>query len=51
MRRERLGLIRPLWEDFAEDQKGDWLNRADHLIRTCRELGVLIAIQEASRGK
>lgn len=46
MRRERLGLIRPLWEDWPEDQKADWLSRAHHLIRNCRELGVFVAIEK-----
>lgn len=46
MRRERLGLIRPLWHDWSEDQKADWLSRADHLIRTMKELGVFIAIEQ-----
>lgn len=51
MRQERLGLMRPLWADFPEDQKGDWLSRADHLLRVCNELGVFVAIkQEAKRG-
>lgn len=49
MRRERLGIIRPLWADFPEDGKADWLARADHLIRTCKELGVFIAIDKDRR--
>lgn len=52
MRRERLGLVRPLWADFAEEDKTDWLNRAEHLMRNCKELGVFVAIeQEIRRGK
>ena len=43
MRRERLGLIRPLWADWPELEKADWLNRADHLLRLLNELGVSVA--------
>lgn len=46
MRRERLGLIRPLWADFPDDSKIDWLNRADHLIRVLRELDVFVALEQ-----
>jgi hypothetical protein len=46
MRRERLGLIRPLWADFSDDSKADWLNRADHLIRLLRELDVFVALEQ-----
>jgi hypothetical protein len=46
MRRERLGLIRPLWFDWcAFDNEGgpeEWRRRADHLIRTLKELGVAV---------
>jgi len=53
MRRERLGLMRPLWEDFADDAKADWLRRADHLIRNFHELGIFVAIEQEvkRRGK
>jgi len=43
MRRERLGLIRPLWEDwtrFADDQCEHVRRRADHLIRLLEGEGV-----------
>ena len=46
MRRERLGLIRPLWADFPEDQKADWLSRADHLLRSLKDLGVFVAVKD-----
>lgn len=42
MRRERLGLIRPLWADWSEQQKIDWLSRAAHLRRILVELGLKI---------
>lgn len=51
MRRERLGLIRPLWADFPEGDKGDWLGRADHLLRLCNELGVFVALKDTRHGK
>lgn len=47
MRRERLGLIRPLWFDWCSfDNEGgpeQWRLRADHLIRILKELGVVVA--------
>jgi hypothetical protein len=46
MWRERLGLMRPLWADWREDQKADWLTRAAHLRRIFTELGVQIKIVE-----
>jgi hypothetical protein len=46
MRRERLGLVRPLWADWPEADKADWLSRADHLIRLFKELGVSVAKDE-----
>lgn len=49
MRRERLGLIRPLWADWSEEDKADWLSRADHLIRNFRELGVFVAIEQEGK--
>lgn len=49
MRRERLGLIRPLWADWAEEDKADWLRRADHMLMLFKELGVFAAIEEEKR--
>lgn len=49
MRRERLGLMRPLWADWSEEDKGDWLSRADHLIRIFKELGIFTAIEQEVR--
>lgn len=40
IRRERLGLIRPLWADwkeFADDECEHVRKRADHIIRTLKE--------------
>lgn len=46
MRRERLGLVRPLWLDWcAFDNEGgpeQWRLRADHLMRLLKELGLSI---------
>ncbi|MBE1208138.1 hypothetical protein [Aminobacter carboxidus] len=46
MRRERLGLIRPLWEDWIRfDNDGGCEQvrlRADHLIRLLSELGITL---------
>lgn len=46
MRRERLGLMRPLWADWPEADKADWLTRADHLLRLFTELGVTATAKE-----
>lgn len=47
MRRERLGLIRPLWADWCDgDNDGgpeQWRLRADHLIRLLASEGCTIA--------
>lgn len=43
MRRERQGLIRPLWQDwarFADEECEHVRRRADHLIRLLAELGI-----------
>lgn len=40
MRRERLGLMRPLWADLDDVFKQQWLLRADVLIRIASEYGV-----------
>lgn len=46
MRRERLGLMRPLWADWPEADKAEWLSRAQHLRRLFLELGISIKIAE-----
>lgn len=46
MRRERLGLVRPLWADWPERDKGEWLSRAAHLKRLFVELGIQIKLAE-----
>ena len=51
MRRETLGFVRPLWADWPEEEKTERLQRADFLIRTLRELGVFIQIEEVKRGR
>ena len=38
MRRERLGLTRPLWSDNDESTKDEWRRRADHVIRVIKDL-------------
>ncbi|MER8616001.1 hypothetical protein NKG99_03970 [Mesorhizobium sp. M1409] len=40
MRRERLGLIRPLWHDWDEDGREEVRRRADHLMRILSDAGV-----------
>lgn len=40
MRRERYGLIRPLWPDADEDLREEVRRRADHLIRILADAGV-----------
>jgi hypothetical protein len=40
MRRERYGLIRPLWADADEDLREEVRRRADHLIRILSDAGV-----------
>lgn len=43
MRRERLGLIRPLWAEwqtFADDECEGVRRRADHLLRLLSDLGI-----------
>lgn len=46
MRRERLGLMRPLWADWPEDAKADWLGRAAQLQRLFIELGVDVRVRD-----
>jgi len=49
MRRERLGLIRPLWHDalrFAEDECERVRQRADHLTRLLASYGVRLVQDE-----
>ncbi len=43
MRRERLGLIRPLWTDADDVLKEPWRLRADVVIRILGEIGVIFA--------
>lgn len=40
MRRERYGLIRPLWADADDDMREEVRRRADHLIRILSDYGV-----------
>jgi hypothetical protein len=40
MRRERNGLMRPLWSDWWEEGREPVRRRADHLIRLLNEFGV-----------
>lgn len=40
MRRERYGLIRPLWADADDDAREEVRRRADHLIRILADYGV-----------
>ena len=40
MRRERYGLIRPLWADADDDSREEVRRRADHLIRILADYGV-----------
>ncbi|TPM19799.1 hypothetical protein [Mesorhizobium sp. B2-3-6] len=40
MRRERLGLVRPLWHDWDDDSREEVRRRADHLIRILADYGV-----------
>ncbi|MES0168217.1 hypothetical protein NKJ87_19880 [Mesorhizobium sp. M0027] len=40
IRRERLGLIRPLWQDSDEDSREEVRRRADHLLRILSDAGV-----------
>ncbi|TPJ57034.1 MULTISPECIES: hypothetical protein [unclassified Mesorhizobium] len=40
MRRERLGLVRPLWHDWDDDSRDEVRRRADHLIRILSDAGV-----------
>ncbi|ESY89041.1 hypothetical protein X739_00665 [Mesorhizobium sp. LNHC220B00] len=40
MRRERLGLVRPLWQDWDEDGREEVRRRADHLLRILSDAGV-----------
>lgn len=39
MRRERLGLMRPLWGDADEEFRETWRRRADFVIRVLHEIG------------
>ncbi|TJV51132.1 MAG: hypothetical protein E5Y01_16215 [Mesorhizobium sp.] len=40
MRRERYGLIRPLWADADDDSREEVRRRADHLMRLLSDYGV-----------
>ncbi|TIL34288.1 hypothetical protein [Mesorhizobium sp.] len=40
MRRERYGLIRPLWADMDDETREEVRRRADHLIRILADYGV-----------
>jgi hypothetical protein len=40
LRRERLGLVRPLWADADDDAREEVRRRADHLIRILADYGV-----------
>ncbi|TIX57370.1 MAG: hypothetical protein E5V25_27480, partial [Mesorhizobium sp.] len=40
MRRERYGLIRPLWADADDDSREEVRRRADHLIRILADYGL-----------
>lgn len=40
LRRERYGLIRPLWDDADDDAREEVRRRADHLIRLLSDYGV-----------
>ncbi|RUV17865.1 hypothetical protein, partial [Mesorhizobium sp. M1A.F.Ca.IN.022.04.1.1] len=40
LRRERYGLIHPLWAQFDEDAREEVRRRADHLIRLLSDYGV-----------
>ncbi|TJV03557.1 MAG: hypothetical protein E5Y35_26490, partial [Mesorhizobium sp.] len=40
LRRERYGLIRPLWADADDDSREEVRRRADHLIRLLSDYGV-----------
>ncbi|TPN34769.1 hypothetical protein [Mesorhizobium sp. B1-1-6] len=40
MRRERYGLIRPLWADADDDSREEVRRRADHLMRILSDYGV-----------
>lgn len=46
MRRERLGLMRPLWADANDETKAAWTARAVHLTRLLKELGVFTAVKD-----
>jgi hypothetical protein len=41
MRRERLGLTRPLWNELDEVGKEEWRKRADQVIRVIRAIRVI----------
>jgi hypothetical protein len=42
MRRERIGLARPLWNKAHEDDREPYRQRADHLIRLLAEAGLAV---------
>ena len=46
MRRERIGDARPLWRDFSDDNKEDWLNRAERLRSLLEGLGVFMTAKD-----
>lgn len=42
MRRERLGLMRPLWRDASDEQKEPIRQRADHMLRLLASEGFAV---------
>lgn len=42
MRRERLGLMRPLWNDASDEQKEPIRQRADHMLRLLASEGLAV---------
>lgn len=48
LRRERYGLIRPLWLEFDEDAREEVRRRADHLIRLLSDYGVELAQRDVT---
>ncbi|RWO37295.1 MAG: hypothetical protein EOS11_28840 [Mesorhizobium sp.] len=42
MRRERYGLVRPLWADMDDETQEEVRRRADHLIRILADYGVTL---------
>lgn len=48
IRRERYGLIRPLWADADDDAREEVRRRADHLIRILSDYGVDLVQRDVS---